>query len=1217
MSELKLYLFGPPRLEQAGQALTVGRRKGMALLAYLAITDQPHSRDALATLFWPDVTRRLARGSLSQSLSELTKTLGNTRFLIEPDQIALASSADLWLDITQFRTHLAAVEKHDHESETVLCSACLTKLHSAVDLYQADFLAGFTLRGTSEFDEWQFFETDSLRREFGGLLERLIAYYQSVSDYEQAITYARRWLAQDSMHEPAHQNLMRLYAQSGQQAAALRQYDECIRILDEELGVSPEEETTALYEVIRTRRFPDETNRPDDHTTLELDTAPSLALASETKRPEPPVERHFEETFSTEATERPLFVGRQQELAWLERQLNTTLAGQAQIVFITGEAGQGKTALIHAFAQSVQKQYPSLVVVKGTCNAYTGLGDPYSPFRSILEQLTGDLTGHENNLSPEQRKTLQQIITVMGQALVEIGSDLLNTFVDAQQLLNRLTKFASPNTPWLAELQKRVTDLNGGGQPGIQQGGLFEQFTKVFQRLSSYTPLLIILDDMQWVDSASANLVLHLSRRLTTYPIFVINTYRPNDVAMGRNGERHPLEQVLHECQRIFGNVTLDLSQAENQAFMNELLNAEPNALDDAFRDTLFRQTNGHPLFTLELLQDMKERGDLVQNEAGQWITQPQLDWGGLPARVEGAIGERISRLSSPTQALLQLASLEGEEFTAEVLSTILDIDLRQMIRHLSQDLDKTHRLVQAVGFRAGDSGRLSRYRFRHNLIQRYLYDTQDEVERVYYHEDVGRTLEDLYGARAPEFAAELAIHFVEGQNFSTAIHYLQLAAEQALQRGAHREAIVHLSQGLEILGMQPDLPERNACELTFQAALAPALIATRGWADHAVEQAYRRACELGEQLGDVRQLATVLYGLATMHELRGEYGDTQRVLKERTTLSLDIEDTGIFVEAHELTACSKFHQGAFTEALDHADRVWQLYDRHHHLALTAFLGENPGVASRQWAGLSLWFLGHPDQAVTHIEQALRLARDIDHSFSLAHAQEQAAMLYQLRREPQQVQERASSTITLATEQGYPYRIGTGNILHGWAIAAQGHHEVGIRQIREGLAICLSTGAKIDHPYFLALLADACNQAGQVDIGLEAIAEALDLVAHSRMFFYEAELYRLKGELLLQKTTSDRQANAVVPPKTCLLKALEISHQQGTRSLALRATISLIRLWEAQGSLPEITDAQQNWLIFIASSRKGLIPLIYEKPKLGSRPSRGRPKIKRRATNDK
>ncbi|MCB0166335.1 MAG: protein kinase, partial [Anaerolineae bacterium] len=250
MSKLKLFFLGSPRVERAGQPLELNTRKSMALIAYLAVTGQPHRREALTTLLWPDSRSRQARSTLRTTLSTLNKILAGEGLRVERDSIELDRAADIWLDIEQFRQLVHTRENHNH-TDGELCDECLVQLAEAVSLYRGDFLEGFTLPDSADFDDWQAFETDRLRRELAGVLEQLVTGHQTQGRFDAAISYAQRWLALDPLHEPAHRCLMQLYAAAGNRSAAMRQYQSCFDLLEDELEVRPEAETTALYERIR------------------------------------------------------------------------------------------------------------------------------------------------------------------------------------------------------------------------------------------------------------------------------------------------------------------------------------------------------------------------------------------------------------------------------------------------------------------------------------------------------------------------------------------------------------------------------------------------------------------------------------------------------------------------------------------------------------------------------------------------------------------------------------------------------------------------------------------------------------------------------------------------------------------------------------------------------------------------------------------------------
>ncbi|MDH4220402.1 MAG: protein kinase, partial [Candidatus Aminicenantes bacterium] len=473
---------------------------------------------------------------------------------------------------------------------------------------------------------------------------------------------------------------------------------------------------------------------------------------------------------------KPVFVARESELERLNTFLERSHSGRGQVVFITGEVGSGKTALIQEFSRRAQEAHPDLIVASGKCNAHTGIGDPYSPFMEMLSLLTGDVETRwaAGMITREHAQRLWSLMPQTVKALLENGPDLINIFVPGTPLLARAQAFSSASTESHIRL-KKVVERKAMLPPdsSLQQSDLFEQYTKTLIALAREKPLFLMLDDLQWVDAGSASLLFHLCRRLAGNRILVAGSYRPDEVALGRGDGRHPLETVVHELKRDFGDIELEVGITEARKFVDAYIDTEPNRLDRNFRETIFKQTKGHPLFTVELLKEMQNRALLIKDEEGRWIQGPNLDWNALPARVDAVIEERISRLSENERETLTLASIEGEEFTAEVLAQLQEVEIRKLIRLLSGELDRRHHLVSAKGIRQLKNLHLSLYLFRHILFQRYLYNHLDEVERTHLHAEVGQILENLYGEQNEEVSVQLARHFQEAGVWDKAIEYL------------------------------------------------------------------------------------------------------------------------------------------------------------------------------------------------------------------------------------------------------------------------------------------------------------------------------------------------------------------------------------------------------------------------------------------------------------
>ena len=869
-----------------------------------------------------------------------------------------------------------------------------------------------------------------------------------------------------------------------------------------------------------------------------------------------------------------LCVARQAEMDRLVHILDKSIAGQGQVCFISGEAGAGKSTLAIEFAHRAEKLHKDLITTIGICNAQSGLGDPYLPFREVLELLTGDVDKRLNDgsISPENARRIQKFFARSVQTIIDIGPDLVDVLIPGGGLLVKLGKSVADRTGMLDKLE--ALSIAKKGLPGLSeltmdQNHVFEQFSKVLKALAVERPLLILLDDLHWGDASSISLLFHLGRSIGHSRIMIVGTYRPEEVARGRQGRRHPLEDVINEFRRYSGDIQIDLRASQEQTgrqFVDALLDSEPNAFDEHFRQVLFQHTSGQPLFTIELLRDLAQQGELMRDTGGRWMVGPHLDWAILPARVEGVIEQRIGRLEKDLQDTLSTAAVEGIRFTAEVVATVNQQEPRRTIAHLSGELDKRDRLVQAQGFERIGSRRASLYQFTQNLFQVYLYEAMDEIERSYLHESIGLALEELYGERSAEIAGQLARHFEEAGLVGKAIAYRLEAANQAIWSAAYQEASDHLKAGLDLLQIQPDLPANNRYEMQLQAALGPTLVALQGWGKPEAQQAYDRACELCQGLGDTQRFASILHGLATLHEFRGEFKRAEQLVNQRLELLKEHQsDSRSMLETYELLSCSTFHQGIFKESLKNVNFGLD----HYHLITTprsrpSFVGDDHGIACMTWQAFDLFFLGFPDQALTSMQEALDLTAQNTILYLRTTVLCRAAFLHIQRGELQAAFELTEQSNAMTSESSYPYFRASGLIMQGWVRAQRGQTD-SIQEIRKGLAVHYKSGANMDRPFYLALLAEAQLVSGQVQDGLETIENAIELVREGRPFFYEAELYRLRGLIKLTLDSKGNQAEAEQDYE----QALEVARRQSALSLELRAAASLARLWQAQGKSAE------------------------------------------------
>jgi len=1200
-AELQLRLLGTFDVTLNGIPLARFRSaKVRALLAYLAVeSGRPHRREVLATLLWGEFPEYDAQRSLSQALS-------NLRSLLAPLAAAGASSESLlsitaqsvqlhadpervWVDVHAFDSLLASADPRQASAIEEPDLAGL--LAEAVALYQGPFLSGLSLPDSPEFEEWQMLHREQCYQAVLLALERLVRCHLGEGRTDLVEQYARRQLALEPWSESGHQSLMLALALEGQRGAALQQYEACRRVLAEELGIEPSTETESLARQIR-------------------DGLPSQAMGTSVLPP-------------------ALFVAREPELARLDRSLRLALAGQGRVIMVTGEAGTGKTALLQHFGRRAQESHRRLVVAGGRCGAYAGLGDPFLPFREILQALTGETERGwpGGGGDPEHARRLTAVFPQAVEALLAEGPDLVGRLVPAEALAARAEALAPPGAPWRGRLAEHLERSRlpsageGAGKPAPpQRETLFSQVTRVLQAIARRQPLLLLIDDLQWADAASLSLLFYLGRQLAGCRILVAGAYRPSEAMQDPNGLGRPLGSIMHEFSRLWGDIKVDLDQAGGRRFVDALLDGEPNRLGEDFRDTLTRHTGGHALFTIELLRAFQERGDLLHDETGRWIEGPDLRWEGLPPRVEAVIAERVGRLPREARRLLDAASVEGESFSAEVAARALGAEPAWALQWLSGPLSTESRLVQAVGVQslpAGDRP-LSRYRFAHALFQEYLYAHLDAVDRAHLHGRVGMALEDLCrgdSAAVAQLSPQLARHYEQAGLPLEAARYRLEAGRWAARLVAYDQAIAHLERGLALLeGLAPSR-ERLRLELAVCLAIVNPAMLRRGWQAPAYTQALERLSMLTQhpELQSEPQCLAALSMLALLTIWSADPEGGLRVGEQLLHLAhaegLGQAPTGASGQAqggdrqsamlaHWVLGHSYSLQGQLVTAREHLEQALALHDPDAGRRLSPLLEADPTVVGQVQLSWTLWLLGYPDQARAGLDQALAQAKAIEQPSTAALAHLMAGIEHlllgrdvvtalshsrALRALPEagleydawadllaaQAQARSPGSGQARTEALGQAQDGETQLAAGSG-GTRAALERGLAQATEAASTLQALGSGIGRAAQLLVQAQLCAWAGQAEMGLVAMDQAQAWIERTGMRATEAEVWRVRGELLLM---ADRfRSGDADEAEACFDRALAVAREQQARWLELRASVSLARLWQAQGRREEARE---------------------------------------------
>jgi predicted ATPase len=820
-------------------------------------------------------------------------------------------------------------------------------------------------------------------------------------------------------------------------------------------------------------------------------------------------------------------VEREGVLQQLHSWLTMAAQGRRQLVFITGEPGSGKTAVVEAFARQAAAD-SQVRLAWGQCVEYYGTGEAYMPVLEALGQLCRGVDG--------------------AQVVAELRQHAPTWLVQM---------------PWLlgpADREVLQNELRGATRERM-----LRELAEAINALTVTKLLVLILEDLHWSDHATLDLLAVLARRREAARLLLLCTYRPVEVIV----RAHPLHTLKQDLQIHGQCLDVPLAPLSEAGVAMYLARRFPDSfLSDELTQQLYQRTDGNPLFLVNMVEHLITQGLLVQHD-GRWELRkegPGIDVG-VPENLWQMIVQQFDHLPPAEQRLVEVGSVAGVEFAASVLAACLDEDPSEVERRC-EELARRRHVLQPVEVVEWPDGTITgRFAFQHALYRQVAYQRLGTSQRVYLHRRVGERLEMAYGQRALELAAELAEHFIRGREPYRAVQYLRQAAETALQRHAHREAIDHLRRALECLKTLPDTPERTPHELQVYLALGGPLMATRGQAALEVEEVYGQAYILCQQAEETDQLLPVLAGLWRFYAVRGVHHKAWELGERLLALAQRLSDQSYQLEAHRALGATLFFRGQLPAALDHLQQAMALYESGPS-QVSHVLGD-PQVSCLIYAARALWCLGYPDQARLQMQQAASLAQRLAHPYSLVWSQSFIADLYQLCGEDETALTLIESSLAMATAQGLPYWEARGRFMRGLVLAKQGHGAEGIAQMRQGLAAMQITGAGLNRAYFLAQLAEAYAQAGQSDIGLATVAEALELGDERGEHWWEAELHRLQGVLLLvSKGINDQvQPNSLRAAKAerCLQQALTMARRQQARALELRAVMSLSRLWRHQG----------------------------------------------------
>ena len=817
---------------------------------------------------------------------------------------------------------------------------------------------------------------------------------------------------------------------------------------------------------------------------------------------------------------RTVSVGREREKSELARLHSEVIAGRGTFIGVSGEAGAGKTTLVEDFLSDLAAADINVLIGRGRCSERLESTGAYLPLLEALE------------------------------SLVRTGPSV-----------ERIVRLSAPT--WYREIRmqhaEEVPDAGARRATSLEQ--LKRELAALVREVTRVGRLVLFLDDLHWADLSTVELVNYVASRFDSLPVLILGTYRPADLRLSR----HPFLRVKLELQTrgLYTDFELGLlSRSEVEGYL--ALEFPSHGFPPDFATTIHSKTEGNPLFLVNVIRHLRDR-NIIANSGGEWSLVGSLSdiASELPPSVRSMIERKIDQLDEADRRLLAVASIQGPAFDVAIVSKALEMDVGEAEERLQQ-IESLHDLVRAVEEREFPDGSFSlRCRFAHVLyhdaVQRLLAPTR----RVSYSARIADLLLEHYRKDSSSIASELAWLFESGRNFGQAAEYFLIAARKAAKLFANGEAATLAERGLAALARLPDSASRMEQELSLQVTAGIALMSLRGYADPRVEHAYKRAAAICDQIGDDGDLLPVLWGLFTFYHVRAEM-DQAIVQADRLQRLADKHaDPIALLQAHNAKGIALLVKGRTRAALEHLRRTADLYDASRHARSTLLVGHDPGVLCRCYAARAEWYLGYPDRALVTCTAGLRLARDLQHPYSIVFATAFVSFVEDLRRDFPSALRHAEEAIRIASEEGFPVFRALCGIVRGWSLVHLSESGEGLAEMREAVDRLRSTGTEVTRSHNMALLADALLHLREFDQCIRTVDETLEWCGSHGVHDYDPELLRLKAAALRASDAGRPSSEAAA--ERLLLESLRLARAEANRSWEMRTAIDLAELWRAQG----------------------------------------------------
>jgi tRNA A-37 threonylcarbamoyl transferase component Bud32/tetratricopeptide (TPR) repeat protein len=806
-------------------------------------------------------------------------------------------------------------------------------------------------------------------------------------------------------------------------------------------------------------------------------------------------------------------VGREVELDRLTREVEMAAAGSGRLVLVQGEAGLGKTALVETLLE--QPAALRFRIARGRCSERLAGAEAYLPVLEALESLVAGSYGREFEelLRTKAPSWHKQLITLAGE--------------------------------------------EPAGPPGTADRAQRE-FVRLMEDAAREVPLLLFLEDLHWCDTATVDLLAYLATAMSGLRLLVVGTFRSSDLLRAK----HPLIPVKLDWQArgLCHELTLDLLGPGDVARYIDL-QFPGHALPPEFSKTIHARTDGSPLFMVDILRYLRDRGAIV--EQGGWRLAGHFDEivRDLPESVRSMIERKIGQLEEQDRRLLTIAAVQGAQFDSATVAEAAKLDPALV----EERLEHADRVMALVGFSADgefpDGTLTLKYAFRHALYQDTLYRQCRITQRTQLSRAVGESLAARYADDVDEISPALAFLFENARDPLRAARYYAGAARHSLSRSAPREAVQTGERGLSILAKVPDKPERDEVEAELRIAMSLPLTILGGFAAGPLEPLYLRLREIGERRGNSRALLVALTGLFSFYGSRAECAASHEIAEALARTTEALGDVDEMVNADRTRGFILAHLGRFRESEAAFDRSCSRFDPGRHQWQIMRYAFDPIAAAHSFGAWTRCAQGYADSGLARARTALERAREVQAVVGIALALSFSAMVHQFREEVEATLSFATALLEFATPLEMPLFVDHGSIWSGWALARLGDAE-GVPRLRQALADQARIGNSIGRGHFLTLLADALWTAGDAAGALEAIEESLRFVEKSGNAYYEAETWRWRGVILAASDAAEAERS--------FRRALEVATAQGALQFRLRAQVSLGSFLAGYGRAPEV-----------------------------------------------